>query len=155
MNRKKTEEDTKMDGLFMRDVMLAKAYEQTAILCPDVFDRELQERMLSNPAFLEIHEQMGIEFTKYVWNQLQLPKLLPNYSNRALVKIDPSFGCWSLGFPADRIINKMPDLLKCILSSYVYIDETPRICWVYSDCSAVSNLVFDSAKTIIRFNSVI
>tara|TARA_Y100001978_G_scaffold194678_1_gene202052 strand:- start:698 stop:898 length:201 start_codon:yes stop_codon:yes gene_type:complete len=66
MNRKKTEEDTKMDGLFMRDVMLAKAYEQTAILCPDVFDRELQERMLSNPAFLEIHEQMGIEFTKYV-----------------------------------------------------------------------------------------
>ena len=59
------EEDTEMDGLFMRDVMLAKAGENTAILCADVFDRELQKMMLSDPAFIEIHEQMGIEFTEY------------------------------------------------------------------------------------------
>ena len=45
--------------------MLAKAGEHTAILCADVFDRELQKMMLSDPAFLEIHEQMGIEFTEY------------------------------------------------------------------------------------------
>ena len=63
--KKEMEEDTEMDGLFMRDVMLAKAGEHTAILCADVFDRELQKRMLSDPAFLEIHEQMGIEFTEY------------------------------------------------------------------------------------------
>ena len=44
---------------------LAKADKHTAILCADVFDRELQKRMLSDPAFLEIHEQMGIEFTEY------------------------------------------------------------------------------------------
>ena len=37
--KKEMEEDTEMDGLFMRDVMLAKAGEHTAILCADVFDR--------------------------------------------------------------------------------------------------------------------
>ena len=63
--KKEREEETEMDGLFMRDVMLAKADEHTAILYADVFDRELQRGMLSDPAFLEIHEQMGIKFTEY------------------------------------------------------------------------------------------
>ena len=63
--KKEMEEDTEMDGLFMRDVMLAKVDDHTAILCADVFDQELQKTMLSDPAFLEIHEQMGIEFTEY------------------------------------------------------------------------------------------
>ena len=33
--KKEMEEDTEMDGLFMRDVMLAKAGEHTAILCAE------------------------------------------------------------------------------------------------------------------------
>ena len=40
--KKEMEEDTEMDGLFMRDVMLAKVDDHTAILCADVFDRDLQ-----------------------------------------------------------------------------------------------------------------
>ena len=59
------DEDTEMDGLFMRDVMLAKVDDHTAILCADVFDRDLQKTMLTDPAFLEIHEQMGIEVIEY------------------------------------------------------------------------------------------
>ena len=63
--KKEMEEDTEMDGLFMRDVMLAKADEHTAILCADVFDRELQKKMLSDPAFIEMSEMMRVEYVEY------------------------------------------------------------------------------------------
>ena len=59
------DEEAEKDGLFMKDVMIGKVDDHTAIMCADVFDRELQKTMLSDPAFLEIHEQMGIEFTEY------------------------------------------------------------------------------------------
>ena len=59
------DEEAEKDRLFMGDVMIGKVDDHTAIMCADVFDRELQKMMLSDPAFLEIHEQMGIEFTEY------------------------------------------------------------------------------------------
>mgnify|MGYP001230205820 CR=1 FL=1 len=71
--KKEMEEDTEMDGLFMKDVMIAKVDDYTAIMCADVFDRELQKTMLSDPSFLEIHEQMGIEFTGYELQPASVP----------------------------------------------------------------------------------
>ena len=71
--KKEMEEDTEMDGLFMKDVMIAKVDDHTAIMCADVFDRELQKTMLSDPSFLEIHEQMGIEFTGYELQPASVP----------------------------------------------------------------------------------
>ena len=71
--KKEMEEDTEMDGLFMKDVMIAKVDDNTAIMCADVFDRELQKTMLSDPSFLEIHEQMGIEFTEYELQPAPVP----------------------------------------------------------------------------------
>ena len=71
--KKEMEEDTEMDGLFMKDVMIAKVDDNTAIMCADVFDRELQKTMLSDPSFLEIHEQMGIEFTGYELQPASVP----------------------------------------------------------------------------------
>ena len=55
----------KKDGLYMRDVMIGKVDDHTAIMCADVFDRELQKKMLSDPAFIEMSEMMGIECIEY------------------------------------------------------------------------------------------
>ena len=39
----------------------------------DVFDRDLQKTMLIDPAFLEIHEQMGIEVIEYELTPVPTP----------------------------------------------------------------------------------
>ena len=49
----------------MRDVMIGKVDDHTTIMCTDVFDRELQKKMLSDPAFIEMSEMMGIECIEY------------------------------------------------------------------------------------------
>ena len=54
------DEEAEKDGLFMRDVMIGKVDDHTAIMCADVFDRELQKKMLSDPAFIEMSEMTGI-----------------------------------------------------------------------------------------------
>ena len=59
------DEYTEMDRLFIRDVMIGKVDDHTAIMCADVFDRELQKKMLSDPAFIEMSEMMGIECIEY------------------------------------------------------------------------------------------
>ena len=56
--KKEMEEDTEMDGLFMRDVMLAKVDDHTAILCADVFDPELQQQYMSDQALQEMAENV-------------------------------------------------------------------------------------------------
>lgn len=58
-------EEAEKDGLFMRDVMIGKVDDHTAIVCADVFDLELQKTMLSDPAFIEMSEMMGIEHVEY------------------------------------------------------------------------------------------
>ena len=58
-------EEAEKDGLFMRDVMIGKVDDHTAIMCADVFDLELQKTMLSDPAFIEMSEMMGIEHVEY------------------------------------------------------------------------------------------
>ena len=59
------DEDAEMTQMFMRDVMIGKVDDYTAIVCADVFDRELQKKMLSDPAFIEMSEMMGIEYVEY------------------------------------------------------------------------------------------
>ena len=54
------DEEAEKDGLFIRDVMIGKVDDHTAIMCADVFDREVQKKMLSDPAFIEMSEMTGI-----------------------------------------------------------------------------------------------
>ena len=67
------DEEAEKDGLFMRDVMIGKVDDHTAIMCADVFDRELQKTMLSDPAFIEMSEMMGIEHVECEIKPVQAP----------------------------------------------------------------------------------
>ena len=59
------DEEAEIDGLFMRDVMTGKVNDHTTIMYADVFHRELQKKMLSDLAFIEMSEMMGIEYVEY------------------------------------------------------------------------------------------
>ena len=59
------DEEAEKDRLFMRDVMTGKVDDHTAIMCADVFDRESQKKMLSDPAFIEMSEMMRVEYVEY------------------------------------------------------------------------------------------
>ena len=39
-----SQDDKDRDAFFVRDVMIGKVDEHTAIICADVFDRELQKK---------------------------------------------------------------------------------------------------------------
>ena len=49
----------------MRDVMTGKVNDHTAIMYADVFHRELQKKMLSDLAFIEMSGMKGIEYVGY------------------------------------------------------------------------------------------
>ena len=49
----------------MRDMITVKVNDHTAIMYADVFHRELQKKMLSDLAFIEMSEMMGIEYVEY------------------------------------------------------------------------------------------
>ena len=66
-------DDKDRDAFFMRDVMIGKVDEHTAIICADVFDRELQKKILSDPAMIEIIETLGIEYVEYELNPAPTP----------------------------------------------------------------------------------
>ena len=59
------QKDEDMDSLWCRDVKVAKVDDHTAMICMEVFDRELQKTMLSDSAFIEMSEMMGIEHVEY------------------------------------------------------------------------------------------
>ena len=59
------DEEAEIDGLFMRDMMTGKVNDHTAIMYTDVFHQELQKKMLSDLAFIEMSEMMGIEYVEY------------------------------------------------------------------------------------------
>ncbi len=68
-----SQDDKDRDAFFMRDVMIGKVDGHTAIICADVFDRELQKKMLSDPALIEIYEAQGIEYVAYELNPAPTP----------------------------------------------------------------------------------
>ena len=45
--------------------MIGKVDDHAAMMCADAFDRELQKKMLSDPAFIEMGEIMGIGYVEY------------------------------------------------------------------------------------------
>ena len=49
----------------MRDMMTGKVNDHNAIMYADVFHRELQKKMLSDLAFIEMSEMMGIKYVEY------------------------------------------------------------------------------------------
>ena len=53
--------------------MIGKVDEHNPIMCADVFDQELQKIMLSDPAFIEMSEMMGIEHVEYEINPASTP----------------------------------------------------------------------------------
>ena len=57
----------------MSDVMIGKVDDHTAIMCADVFDRELQKTMLSDPAYIEMSEMMVREYVYYELNPVPTP----------------------------------------------------------------------------------
>ena len=59
------DEEAEIDGLFTRDMMTGKVNEHTAIMYADVFHRELQKKMLSDLAFIEMSGMKGIEYVEY------------------------------------------------------------------------------------------
>lgn len=73
------DEEAEKDRLFMGDVMIGKVDDHTAIMCADVFDRELQKKMLSDPAFVEMSEMMGIEYVEYELKPTPTSSATPNY----------------------------------------------------------------------------
>ena len=62
-NELQTDED--MDGLWCRDVMVAKVDDHTAIVCIKVFDHHLMETLFSDTAMKEATETYGIKHTFY------------------------------------------------------------------------------------------
>ena len=60
------DEEAEIDGLFMRDVMIGKVDDHTAIMCADVFDPELQQQYMSDPALQEMAEMYGAEHSLYL-----------------------------------------------------------------------------------------
>ena len=53
-----TDEDAEMTQMFMRDVMIGKVDDYTAIVCAGVFDPELQQQYMSDPALQEMAKCM-------------------------------------------------------------------------------------------------
>ena len=52
--------------MFMRDVMIGKVDDYTAIVCAAVFDPELQQQYMSDPALQEMAEMYGAEHSLYL-----------------------------------------------------------------------------------------
>ena len=59
------DEKAEIDGLFMRDMMTGKVNGHTAIMYADVFHRELQKKMLSDLAFIEMSGMKGKKYVEY------------------------------------------------------------------------------------------
>ena len=60
------DEDAEMTQMFMRDVMIGKVDDYTAIVCADVFDPGLQQQYMSDPALQEMAEMYGAEHSLYL-----------------------------------------------------------------------------------------
>ena len=60
------DEDAEMTQMFMRDVMIGKVDDYTAIVSADVFDPELQRQYMSDSALQEMAEMYGAEHSLYL-----------------------------------------------------------------------------------------
>ena len=58
---------------FMRDVLVGKVDENTAVVTADIFDPEGMKQALSDPELGKIFEEMGIEHTIYMLQPAPVP----------------------------------------------------------------------------------
>ena len=58
---------------FMRDALVGKVDENTAVVTADIFDPEGMKQALSDPELCNIFEEMGIEHTIYMLQPAPVP----------------------------------------------------------------------------------
>ena len=65
--------DTENRAKFMRDALVGKVDENTAVVTADIFDPEGMKQALSDPELGKIFEEMGIEHTIYMLQPAPVP----------------------------------------------------------------------------------
>ena len=65
--------DAENRAKFMRDALVGKVDENTAVVTADVFDPEGMKQALSDPELGKIFEEMGIEHTVYMLQPAPVP----------------------------------------------------------------------------------
>jgi len=65
--------DAEMRSKFMRDALVGKVDENTAIVTADIFDPEGMKQALSDPELGKRLEEMGIEHTIYMLQPAPVP----------------------------------------------------------------------------------
>ena len=65
--------DAENRAKFMRDALVGKVDENTAVVTADVFDPEGMKQALSDPELGKIFEEMGIEHTIYMLQPAPVP----------------------------------------------------------------------------------
>jgi len=63
--KKAFDADSETDDQFMKDVIVGKVDEHTAIVSADVFAPEKMEAMMSSPEMQKIEAEMGLEHSVY------------------------------------------------------------------------------------------
>ena len=63
--KKAFDTDAEMQAEFMRETIVGKVDEQTAIVSADVFAPEKMQQLMSAPEFKQLEEEMGLEHTVY------------------------------------------------------------------------------------------
>ena len=63
--KKAFDADAEMQAEFMRETIVGKVDEQTAIVSADVFAPEKMQQLMSAPEFKQLEEEMGLEHSVY------------------------------------------------------------------------------------------
>ena len=67
------DEDAEKQKKFMKDTLVGKIDENTAIVTADIFDPEGMQTHISDPEQSKIFEEMGIEHTVYMLQPAPVP----------------------------------------------------------------------------------
>ena len=65
--------DAENRAKFMRDALVGKVDENTAVVTADIFDPEGMKQVFSDPELGKIFEEMGIEHTIYMLQPTPVP----------------------------------------------------------------------------------
>ena len=65
--------DAEMRSKFMRDALVGKVDENTAVVTADIFDPEGMKQALSGPEVEKLLKEMGIEHTIYMLQPAPVP----------------------------------------------------------------------------------
>ena len=71
--KKLFDEDAEKQGKFMKETLVGKIDENTAVVTADIFDPEGMQTHISDPEQSKIFEEMGIEHTIYMLQPAPVP----------------------------------------------------------------------------------